>query len=624
MSLILHCLSYQIHRKLQHEYLHAAITKVSREHCISAKREIQCSNLTPEGRFVKRFLKDWGLLKMRIFSGKETLMKILIVMIFLSCWSTALTASERPNILLLMAEDLSPRVGSYGDKVAFTPNIDKLAQEGVRYTNSFTTAGVCAPSRAAIISGMYQESIGAQHMRSHNYAKSKYFAVPPEEMKAFPELLRAEGYFTFNTFKLDYQFSGISSGSGPFTIWDADKRGIIEFDELPSDQPFFGYLTFLGTHESAIFPRDVFPRSIPHLLGQLMQIPLHWNTEDQIKPGDVDVPPYYPDTPIVRKDIARHYNNLITVDQQIGDVLSKLEKAGLAENTIVIWTTDHGDGLPRAKRELYDSGIHVPMIIRWPEKYRPSHIEPGSTDKRMVSLVDLAPTILSLAGASLPAYLQGMPFAGDSPTLEREYVFAARDRIGKFPDKQRAVRDNRYKYILSDNLQAGGFHLAYRDDLDIMKELWRLHDAGKLNDVQKQWFLKRPAEMLFDTLSDPHEIHNLVDDPDHIAELSRLRAAYHQHREQVPDLSDEHETDMAARFWPDGIEPATDSPSFKLIDDMLVLSHATKGASLGYRLNDSDWHLYIAPIELNSGDFIQAKAVRYGWAESESIELTMD
>ena len=521
-----------------------------------------------------------------------------------------------------MAEDLSPRVGAYGDSVAVTPNIDSLAEQGVRYTNVFTAAGVCAPSRAAIISGMHQESIGAQHMRSHGFAEAKYYAVPPAEMKAFPELLRAQGYFTFNTNKLDYQFSGHNPGTGPFTIWDSDKRGAVDFDKLPADQPFFGYLTFLGTHESGILPRNVFPRSLSHLLGQILQIFLHWNTEDQVQPEDVDVPPYYPDTGIVRKDIARHYNNLITVDRQIGEVLAQLEKAGLADRTIIIWTTDHGDGLPRAKRELFDSGIQVPLIIRWPEKFRPRHVEPGSIDKRLVSLVDLAPTILSLAGAPLPEFLHGSPFAGYSPTSEREYVFAARDRIGKFPDRQRAVRDNRYKYIRSYNLQAGGFHLPYRDDLDIMQELWRLLESGELNDVQKQWFSNRPVEMLFDTVSDPHEIHNLADDPDYAADLSRLRAAYINHQQRVPDLSDEQESSMAGRFWPDGVEPITDPPSFETIDGLLSISSSTKGASLGYRIDGGDWRLYVDPIKLVKGDEVEAKAVRYGWAESESVELT--
>jgi N-sulfoglucosamine sulfohydrolase len=527
---------------------------------------------------------------------------------------------ERPNILLLMMEDLSPRIGAFGDAVAVTPNIDKLASQGVRYTNTFTAAGVCATSRAALISGMHQESIGAQHMRAYKGGPAKYQTVPPHQMKAFPELLRAEGYFTFNSNKLDYQFSGVRSGSGPFTIWDAEIDNDFDFSEVPVGQSFFGYLNFLGTHESGLFPRNVLPRSMTHLMGQLMHTYQHWNTEDQVFAADVEVPPYYPDSPVVRKDIARQYNNLITVDRQVGEVLARLEASGQAENTIVIWTTDHGDGLPRAKRELYDSGIEVPMIIRWPEKFRPAGAEPGSVDDRLISFVDIAPTFLSLAGASLPEYLQGEAFAGVAETPEREYVYAARDRLDKFADRQRAVRDKRYKYIRSYKPQAGAFHLSYRDDLDIMRELWRMLEAGELNEVQQQWFLPRPQEMLFDTASDPHEIHNLADDPAYTDELIRLRNAYQSHRDQVPDLSDEEEAVMAQRFWPDSVQPTTATPKLLLDGDIVSISGDNEGASIGYRINGESWHLYTTAIKLARGDQIEAKAVRYGWSESEVVE----
>jgi len=550
-------------------------------------------------------------------------MKRLFTLGLLLSLSAITQAAERPNILLLMAEDLSPRVGAFGDKVAITPNIDKLAQQGVRYTNTFTAAGVCAPSRAAVISGMYQQSFGAQHMRAYKEGPAKYFTVPPKEMKAFPELLRAEGYYTFNSNKLDYQFSNVRSGSGPFTVWDADVRGDVEFDELPADQPFFGYLNFLGTHESGLFPRNVLPRSLTHFVGQVMHTALHWNTEDQVSLDEVEVPPYYPDTPVVRKDIARQYNNLITVDRQVGDILAQLEASGKADNTIVIWTTDHGDGLPRAKRELYDSGIKVPMIIRWPEKYRPATAVPGSVDERLISFVDLAPTFLSLAGASLPDFLQGQVFAGNDEATPRQYVYAARDRLGNVSDRQRSVRDKRFKYIRSFNPAPGGFHLDYRDDLDIMQELWRLLDAGELNEVQQQWFSPRPAEMLFDTQSDPHEINNLAEDPAYAAELQRLRAAYEVHRTEVVDLSDDSEALMAERFWPEGKEPLTAMPSLQLTDSTMTASCATEGASIGYRLNGERWHLYTDPLRLSAGDEVEVKAVRYGWAESDSVELKL-
>ncbi|NIB38597.1 sulfatase-like hydrolase/transferase [Pseudomaricurvus alkylphenolicus] len=530
-------------------------------------------------------------------------------------------ADERPNFLLLMAEDLGPRIGAFGDNVAVTPNIDRLAQQGVRYLNTYTAAGVCAPSRAAIISGMHQESIGAQHMRSYSEGPAKYYAVPPPQVKAFPELLRARGYYTFNRRKLDYQFSHVRSGSGPFSLWDSDSGGNVQFEKLPSDQPFFGYVNFLGTHESGIFAKDAFPKSIAQLYTQLKQISIHWDTEDQVLPQQVDVPPYYPDTPKVRKDIARQYNNLITVDRQVGEVLAQLEKSGLADNTIVIWTTDHGDGLPRAKRELYDSGIKVPMVIRWPEKYRPQGVAPGGVDERMISLVDLAPTLLTLAGVSVPDYVHGQPFAGASSVEPREYIFAARDRIGGFADRQRAVRDQRFKYIRSYNLQPGGFHLAYRDNIGTMQELWRLLEAGQLNEVQRQWFQPRSEEMLFDTREDPHEINNLANDPKYTAELERLRSAYEKHRARVPDLSDDDETQLAQRSWPDEIQPVTQAPEFRVLGERVSLISATEGASIGYRTNGGDWQLYTGPLRLKDDEKLEGKAVRYGWKESEVAEL---
>ena len=287
--------------------------------------------------------------------------------------SQSVLAADRPNILLLMAEDLSTRIGAFGDRVAVTPHLDQLAREGVRYPNTFTTAGVCAPSRAAHIMGAHQNSFGGQHMRtSSSHWPLQYRTVPPADMKAYPELLRQAGYFTFVTTKLDYQFSGTGPGSGPFTIWDLESRAGFPLDEVPAEMPFFGFVTFMETHESGMFPRWSWPRNTTHLLLQVLHIYLNLGVDDVVGPEDVTVPPYLPDTAAVRRDIARHYNNIHTMDLRVGEILAGLEDAGLADNTIVIWTTDHGDGLPRGKRELFDSGIRVPMIIRWPEKYRPA------------------------------------------------------------------------------------------------------------------------------------------------------------------------------------------------------------------------------------------------------------
>ena len=403
---------------------------------------------------------------------------------------------ERPNILLLVAEDMSSRVGAFGDETAVTPNIDRLAAEGVRFTNVFTTAGVCAPSRAALITGMHQVSIGAQHMRTTTYGPSVYLAIPPPQVKAFPELLRREGYYTFTDTKLDYQFSGIRSGSGPFTIWDQEGRGSSWKQRKPG-QPFFGMINFMHTHESGLFSRTTPARNEMHLVMSKMQSQLHAGSKAVVGAESVKVPPYYSDTEIVRKDIARQYNNIYTMDQKVGEILAELEQDGLADNTIVIWTTDHGDGFPRAKRELYDSGLKVPMVIRWPAAYRPVEFAQGSIDRRLISFVDMAPTLLKMAGAEQPTYVHGASFYEPEnyeaeEEAKRKYIYASRDRMDAFHDRQRAVRDKRFKYIRNYYPEKTGYQkLSFRENVDMMRELGDLFAQGALNDIQQRWFLPR-------------------------------------------------------------------------------------------------------------------------------------
>ena len=371
-------------------------------------------------------------------------------------------------------------------------------------------------------------------------------------------------------------------------------------------------------------PRWSWPSSIAHLTAQMMHVWYHRDTEDEIFAGDVLVPPYYPDTQPIRNDIARHYNNIITMDRKVGEILDRLEADGLAEDTIVIWTTDHGDALPRAKRELYDSGLLVPMIIRWPDKYRPAQVQPGSTEDRLISFVDLAPTLLSMAGVDIPDNMQGHAFSGSAEELPRDYVFAARDRIGKVPDMQRAVRDHQYKYIYSHNTQAGGFRLDYRDMALGMQDLWRSLEAGELNNTQMQWFSERPREMLFDTTADPHEINNLAENPGYQKELLRMRAALASHEADIYDYSTEMtEVEMAELFWPGGKQPTTASPTFSTDSEgNMTIRSATDGASIGYRHNEENWQLYTRPVSLDPGGKLTAKAVRYGWASSEVVEFS--
>ncbi|MEJ2275196.1 MAG: sulfatase, partial [Woeseiaceae bacterium] len=344
------------------------------------------------------------------------------VLLLLTVAVGAQEPDERPNILVFMAEDLGARVGAFGDAHAVTPAIDDLAAMGVRYTSVFTTAGVCAPSRAAHIMGKHQIAFGAQHMRTSSFEEAPYLTVPPPELKAYPELLRQAGYFTFTVRKLDYQFSTPAPGSGPFTIWNHESRDF-DLDAIDPERPFFGLINMPQTHESQLFDDNVAKNRAAGL-------------ERTVSPDAVDVPDYYPDIPAVREAIARQYDNVAAMDRYLAGMLARLRQRGLLENTIIVWTADHGDGLPRAKRELYDGGIHVPMVIVWPKRHRPAWVEPGGVDPQLVSFVDFGPSFLALAGVPVPESMDGRPVLVNR-TAQRDYVYAEKDRLDEYRFRER-------------------------------------------------------------------------------------------------------------------------------------------------------------------------------------------
>ncbi len=527
----------------------------------------------------------------------------------------------RPNILWVSFEDTNPFYGCYGDPVARTPNLDRLAAEGCRWPNAFSTAGVCAPARSAIITGMYPTSIGTHHMRTAHTNRhtpelpTPYSACPPHYVRCFTEYLRAAGYYCTNNVKTDYQFDP------PRTAWDELSTDAHWRNRPDPDQPFFAVWNPTETHESGMWPEKC--------------------DEIAFDPDEMILPPTFPDTREVRLAMARMYTHIENSDRFLGELLAQLEEDGLADNTIVFHWSDHGP-LPRGKRWPYDSGIHIPMIVRWPGR-----LDPGTVSDRLVSTVDLGPTVLSLAGVEVPWHMQGQAFLGEQEAEPREYVFAARDRYDESYDMIRAARDKRFKYLRNYRPDLPRLvWVPYRNRHPILKEMYRLHLAGQLEGPQNVMFEPRPVEELYDTHADPHELHNLAGDPDYAPELERLREALDDWRAEVGDLGEVPESEMVRRWYPGGERPTTagvvfiplcgESPGTDAAPEggtyagpfELQLHCATQGASIAWTFEpgqDARWQLYSEPLSLPAGTTtVRAVAIRIGYLESEERAATFE
>ncbi|HSH96299.1 MAG TPA: sulfatase, partial [Roseimicrobium sp.] len=397
---------------------------------------------------------------------------------------------------------------------AISPNIDHLAASGARFENAFSHAPVCAPSRGGLVSGQYPTAVGFHHHRSR-------LARAPQ---LFTSYLREAGYHVSWPGKQDFNFA---PPPGSF----CDQRDW--FGELPRE-PFFVYANLFQTHESNLRePDDIF-----------MQRTAGLRPDQRHDPDVVEVPAYLPDTPAVRREIARHHDNVTAIDQQVGAVLQQIDEAGLAENTVVIFLADHGRGLPREKRWVYDHGIHMPLIIR-----APGLISAGTVVDDLVAWVDIAPTILSLAGIKIPADFHGQAFLGAQRSAPRQYVFAARDRLDETTDCVRAVRSTRYKYIR--NLMPYRSHaqpISYMEKLATMKSMRIYHAAGLANPVQAAFFNPtKPAEELYDVVADPWELCNLSADPAMAAQLSAHRKALDDWTAKFGDLGVVREMELLRR-----------------------------------------------------------------------------
>ena len=425
---------------------------------------------------------------------------------------------ELPNILWLTSEDNCPFLGCYGDEFATTPNLDKLASEGFLYTHAYANAPVCAPARNTIITGIYATSGGNEHMRS-NYSKS-------EIIKTYPEFLREGGYYCTNNVKTDYNTQSID----PQLIWDECSRDAHYKNRNPG-QPFFAVFNTTISHESSIHD------SIP-------------DEKLRHNPEEVPIPPYHPATQAIKHDWAQYYDKVEDMDAWVGEKLRELEESGLAESTIVFYYGDNGGVLPRSKRYVYETGTRVPLIIRIPEKFK--HLFPakksGSKINRLVSFVDLAPTLLSIAGINISDYYQGNAFLGSQKTEDPEYAFMFRGRMDERYDMSRAVRDSKYRYIRN--------YMPHRIYAQHLEYLWRAPStrsweqaylSGNCNETQSVFWNSKPAEELYDTENDPWEVNNLATDPAYADIVNRMRTANREWMTRVKDAGFIPEADRVRR-----------------------------------------------------------------------------
>ena len=541
-------------------------------------------------------------------------LKILLFITFIySLNSYSKTSDEKLNVIWISCEDMGPVLSSYGVKEISTPNIDKLAEEGIKYTNAYSTVGVCAPSRFSIITGMYPARLGAHNMRTGNFYTYKdpdkltykqnkgvidksginvpeYEVVTPTNIKAFTEYLRNENYYCINNNKCDYQFNS------PFTAWD-EVSGNISYKDRPKNTPFFYVKNLMVTHESRIWLRKNEPITV---------------NKDILK-----IPAYYPDIPEVRNDIAIKYSNIQEMDRQVGEIISDLEKNDLLDKTIIFFWSDHGGNLLRQKRAVGNSGLKVPLIIRFPDGYRS-----GEVDNRIVSLMDLGPTTMSLLGIKPPSFLDGKAFLGKYKTKPRNYAFGSADRFDESTDMQRSVIDGRFVYIKNFMPELPLIYRnKYREQVSMNKKIIQMDRDDELIGDSKYIFMKsKQDEELYDLKFDPYEVDNIANNPDYKDKLIELRNALNTWQYEIDDKGFINESELINEFWPNMIQPITKPVEITVSDNVISLKCETKGASIGYQIGaqigSQNWKLYNKPFDLSSNQKLATRAIKIGYKAS--------
>ena len=543
------------------------------------------------------------------YNLKVLLFTFFVYSINIYCKST----DEKLNVIWISCEDMGPVLGTYGVNEISTPNIDKLAEQGVKYTNAYSTVGVCAPSRFSIITGMYPARLGAHNMRTGSFYTYKdpdkltfrknkgvkdktgenvpeYEVVTPANIKVFTEYLRNENYYCVNNNKCDYQFNP------PFTAWD-EVSGNVSYKDRPLNTPFFYVKNLMVTHESRIWLRKDEPITVDKNI--------------------LKIPAYYPDIPEVRNDIAIKYSNIQEMDRQVGEIISDLEQDNLLDKTIIFFWSDHGGNLLRQKRAVGNSGLKVPLIVRFPDGYRS-----GEEDDRIVSLMDLGPTTMSLLGIKPPSFLDGKAFLGKFETKPRSYAFGSADRFDESTDMQRSVIDGRYVYIKNFMPEIPLIYRnKYREQVSMNKKIIQMSNDNELIGDSKYIFMKtKQTEELYDLKYDPYEVKNIANNPEYNDKLIELRDALKSWQNEIDDKGFTNESELINEFWPNMIQPLTMPVKITVLDNIISLKCDTDGASIGYQtgsqIGSQNWNLYNKPFNLLPNQKLAVRAIKIGYKAS--------
>lgn len=547
---------------------------------------------------------------------------------------------KSPNVVWISTHDINPDLGCYagvwpGAEYALTPNLDRLAADGARFDHAYASAPVCAPARSAIVTGCFPTAIGTMHMRTK--------AVPPAEVKLLPEYFRQAGYYCTNNSFTDFQVDV------PPSAFDECSPTAHWRNRPDEDTPFFAAFHGMITHESQIYlDDDSFEAATTHVAA-----------EHRHKQSTAPLPPYYPDTDTFRKAWARYADLITEMDHWVGGILKQLEEDGLSEDTMVVFWSDHGRGMPRAKRWATEAGLRVPLLIRWPGR-----IDPGSARTHLVHTMDLAPTMLEACAMPIPAHMHGKPLFGLDGSFNDDhnaYVYAGRDRMDESEDTSRTVRDGRYRYVRNFHPDRSPMpHIDYPDHTGTWSELRRLageearqlacgEQPNLLTELQRSLVAAtKPEEELYDLTRDPHETRNLALDPDHSEELTRLRGALRAWQDRFGDLGMLPERQLMEDWRPNGEAPVTAMPSVSITGKGVAALCTTPGASIGWtsapsappgdpkeprnlmeRVTGSPWedgrtwHLYKGPVSVRNAGTLRFKAWRLGFRPSAESRITV-